>query len=409
MYISPNLKHFKFNSASAKNQLLGYSENNDIDCSGWAQTFYDYSNFSGFIKYLEIKKIKCYYLDLNSFMTWLNHQQTPVEENFKKLFNYNFEDNNFLDYKFIISHLGEGLSFTPTLRASELLTLCGVPKSNIYHMLSCKEEKYSNIKSVSFWEFFIRPPFIAKTSNSSIIELCKNKFENLVPNKHFICLMRRLKLDRLNVYSEIQKYSWAQSNTNIDISLGTVWGDGNDELLGDILGRNTTLFRDNIQNKLPITWDREYVDCDEQHELITSKPFNQIVNVIVETFISTSNSCYGSGFITEKSLKPFALYQLPLFIGQKGLVANIRDLGFDVFDDIFDGHSYDNIENPHVRTAEVVKLMDKFYNQYPHNKLGELKQSLLPRLNNNLSVLSKYTLINNYNLFKEKAIKLINQ
>ena len=401
MYISPNLKHFKF----------GVAFNNDnLDGGGWSKTFFDYSNNSGFTQHLEIEGIKCCYLDLNSFMPWLHYQfRLPVEENFKTLFKSNFKNDNPLDYKFIISHLGEGLSFSPTLRASQLLTLCGVPKSNIYHMLSCKEENYENIKSVSFWEFFIRPPFTTKTSKSSLIGLCKDKFENLVPNKHFICLMRRLKLDRLNVYNEIKKYSWAQFNTNIDLSLGTIWYEGMTETPEDILGNDLTLFSDNLTEKLPIIWDKPNVDDIEQHELITSESFNQMVNVVVETFISISNFYYGSGFITEKSLKPFALYQLPLFIGQKGLVANIRDLGFDVFDDIFDNHSYDNIENPHVRTAEVVKLMDKFYNQYPHSKLGELKQLLLPRLNNNLSVLNKYTLANNYNLFKEKAIKLINQ
>lgn len=401
MYISPNLKHFKFGIASNKD---------NIDDGGWAKTFADYSNSSGFTQYLETEGIKCCFLDLNSFVIWMHYQfRLPVEENFKKLFQKNFKDDNPLDYKFIISHLGEGLSFLPTLRASQLLTLCGFPKSNIYHMLSCKEENYSNIKCISFWEFFLRPPFTTKTSKLNPIGLCKDKFENLVPNKHFICLMRRLKLDRLNVYNEIKKYNWAQLDTNIDLSLGTFYHEGMNKTSEDILGNQLVLFRDNLQNKLPIIWDKPNVDDIEQHELIPPKPFNQMVNVVVETFISINSFYYGNGFITEKSLKPFALYQLPLFIGQKGLVANIRDLGFDVFDDIFDNHSYDNIENPYVRTAEVVKLMDKFYNQYPHNKLGELKQSLLPRLNNNLNVLNKYTLINNYSLFKEKAIQLINQ
>lgn len=63
------------------------------------------------------------------------------------------------------------------------------------------------------------------------------------------------------------------------------------------------------------------------------------VNVVTETLYYTSH-----GIITEKTLDAFASLQLPIVIGYKGIVDDIRNYGFDMFDDIID-HSYDNIPN----------------------------------------------------------------
>lgn len=47
-------------------------------------------------------------------------------------------------------------------------------------------------------------------------------------------------------------------------------------------------------------------------------------------------------FKTEKCVKPFYNLQFPIIFGHKGIIKDLRDEGFDMFDDIID-HSYDNI------------------------------------------------------------------
>ena len=51
-------------------------------------------------------------------------------------------------------------------------------------------------------------------------------------------------------------------------------------------------------------------------------------------------------FKTEKSLKPFYNLQFPIIYGHEGIVNDLRELGFDMFDDIIN-HDYDNVsEHP---------------------------------------------------------------
>lgn len=48
-------------------------------------------------------------------------------------------------------------------------------------------------------------------------------------------------------------------------------------------------------------------------------------------------------FKTEKCVKPFYNLQFPLIIGHQGIVQDLRDMDFDMFDDVID-HSYDNVD-----------------------------------------------------------------
>lgn len=88
-------------------------------------------------------------------------------------------------------------------------------------------------------------------------------------------------------------------------------------------------------------------------------------------------------FVTEKTMKAFAYYQIPIFLASKGYVAEIRKLGFDLFDDIIN-HTYDDIKDPCQRLVAVAdevnrivnidisdnKLKDRLINN--HNKIKEL-------------------------------------
>ena len=62
--------------------------------------------------------------------------------------------------------------------------------------------------------------------------------------------------------------------------------------------------------------------------------------------------------ITEKTLHTFLGCNIPIWIGSPGTVSAVRDLGFDVFDDIVD-HSYDNDYN----------IVDRIYKVVYNNRL----------------------------------------
>ena len=70
--------------------------------------------------------------------------------------------------------------------------------------------------------------------------------------------------------------------------------------------------------------------------------------------IVTESSFASPGYmLTEKTRHAFVACNFPIFLfGQHG-VAHLRDIGFDVFDDIID-HGYDNISNPFDRITTAI-------------------------------------------------------
>lgn len=63
----------------------------------------------------------------------------------------------------------------------------------------------------------------------------------------------------------------------------------------------------------------------------------------------------GPGYhVTEKFLNSVYGLNLPIVLGQPGVVAHLRGLGFDMFDDVID-HSYDLIVSPFLRLTTAIK------------------------------------------------------
>jgi len=63
------------------------------------------------------------------------------------------------------------------------------------------------------------------------------------------------------------------------------------------------------------------------------------VNIVTETEYDIP-----LGIITEKTLLAMVAEQVPILIGYAGIVAHLRELGFDTFDDVVD-NSFDNLPN----------------------------------------------------------------
>ena len=91
------------------------------------------------------------------------------------------------------------------------------------------------------------------------------------------------------------------------------------------------------------------------------------VNVVNETMYNESH-----GIISEKTLLAFAGLQLPIVIAHKGIVDQLRNSGFDMFDDVLD-NSYDTMDND-IRWQKAIDLNKHVIEgQFEYDKL-------LPRL-----------------------------
>ena len=94
-------------------------------------------------------------------------------------------------------------------------------------------------------------------------------------------------------------------------------------------------------------------------------------------------------FTSEKVFRPFLSFVFPIFLGQSGLCNLLRNMGFDLFDDIIN-HSYDDEKNPSKRINflfnEIIRL----------NKLSNLELFQIYKENH-------YRFLNNFEKLEELA------
>jgi hypothetical protein len=81
---------------------------------------------------------------------------------------------------------------------------------------------------------------------------------------------------------------------------------------------------------------------------------NTYLNIVTET-----NS--RSAFYSEKICKPLASNQFFLMSSGMGSLRGLRQLGVDCFDDVFDNHSYENLENFVDRIDAMISILDSLY------------------------------------------------
>jgi len=128
-------------------------------------------------------------------------------------------------------------------------------------------------------------------------------------------------------------------------------------------------------NKLPQTVTYNQTDHAANLDIDISHPAFQdtYVNLVNETSISNELA-----IVSEKTFKPIRAHQLFVIIATVGAVKFLRDIGFDVFDDIID-HSYDMIQNEKLRIEMAIQQLDRL----SELDLTKLFIQLQPRLEKN--------------------------
>ena len=189
-------------------------------------------------------------------------------------------------------------------------------------------------------------PAISVASSMVNSEGWFNKLQNLPKTLktdcNFICLMRRPSLTRATLACKL-----LNAELNIRLSFG-----------GMCLPQELTEYQKFFpEQSLPLIIDgpliRNSTD-NREHDVTSPLIRNCAVNIIAESGEQLLNNTWKGHFITEKTFKAFALMQFPIWMAVPGLVAQIRNLGFDLFDDIID-HSYDNIKDFDQRLDAVVQ------------------------------------------------------
>lgn len=138
----------------------------------------------------------------------------------------------------------------------------------------------------------------------------------------------------------------------------------------------------------PAPMDHYYFMDSVGYERVATKPVLSTTNAFNFSYINdTIDSCINISvetsirnfFPTEKTLQPIAVGRIPIWVGKMGMVEEVRQQGFDVFDDIID-HSYDTIYNPKERIKATIQLNKPLLSS---SGVIDVYNSVIPRLISN--------------------------
>lgn len=117
---------------------------------------------------------------------------------------------------------------------------------------------------------------------------------------------------------------------------------------------------------------------------------DSFVEIVGESIFSTP-----SFIVTEKTAHSFFGCNFPIILGGCGIVAHLRELGFDMFDDVID-HSYDLIANPFDRVVSAIESNRGLLVDAEHAKKSWIQ--CRPRFEHNVNIVR-----NIYSWYEDRA------
>lgn len=188
--------------------------------------------------------------------------------------------------------------------------------------------------------------------------------KNFSSTKHFINLNRQARLHRITLlsylfgagYNKFGNISFLKQNEHnlkqLDYLSRSPWefDEHHDELREFILsGHEIMKTYDLVTDPFEIYQERTNDNVFNFNHSLRHRYQDSFVEIVSETTFSSP-----SFLLTEKTLNSIYGCNLPILISGAGAVAHLRDIGFDMFDDVID-HSYDLMDNPFDRMGAAIR------------------------------------------------------
>jgi hypothetical protein len=247
----------------------------------------------------------------------------------------------------------------------------------------------TNIQIVPWGGDLVNQPDLYKSINPV---LDKN-FDSTLP---FVCLNRNYRDHRIVLLSYLFGSGYNQYGQLSCLGLANInYEKEPDNFLDRIFwefSENHSDIRDCILNGYTMMYNNQSLITDDYQ--IYAKGDNDNVSnfdqklrkYYVNSFaeIITESSFASPGFLlTEKTMNSIYGCNFPILLSGAGAVAHLRNIGFDMFDDIID-HSYDQIDNPFDRIVSAVESNREILTDA--NYVKNLWQQNVARFKNNINV-----------------------
>lgn len=332
-----------------------------------------------------------------------------------------FKKNNISCDTLVIEELGEGQSITDDVeftfddwKLAEYLKPKKIKWIAPFEDYSVLEDRYPNIEF--FKSKFVGPRFFCnktyqiihgnkKEENGKVIWEDGNKYGNHlvaglewnpeVKDKLFMCLNNEVRSHR----SLMIHYLIEENLIDSGYVSYVKYGQEGDEIgflrmedeKGEIITTNVNT------KKMLLPWESE---SDTQISTGKGNRFGIQTQVSEKSYIDVvteSTSGYWP-FKTEKCMKPFYNLQFPIIYGHQGIIQDLRDVGFDMFDDIIN-HDYDIEENEYTRLLLLNDTRERF------QRTAYMDNIRIPKLTKELKRLSTLNIRELYEINKERFIK----
>lgn len=253
--------------------------------------------------------------------------------------------NNIKDYIWVIDLKPEGIDNNDIDHLFLFLASHGVPASNIRVAFSCVVD----VSSLPYPAISLPDRLIYNGNWFMHLEHYNIDWKHIEMTHQLVCLMRRPSFGRGNLAKRLlSKFQ----PTDLIMTFGTNGVEPSQDIKDLVWPQ-----------PYPMIVDRPMADQVFQHRIDHDFFYRAPVNLVVESSSQIDPNTWRSVFITEKTFKALAWHQFPLWYAVPGLVNEVRRMGFDVFDDLFNNHVYDHIDDPWVRMTQVVLLARQFCNQ----------------------------------------------
>lgn len=186
--------------------------------------------------------------------------------------------------------------------------------------------------------------------------------------------------ERTHIFNSLQRLVWGREHRLIltyflhkkgllDFGVVSCGSGESDEQFDQVISAMGANAPKDFVDVLPLTVDDNVdIETTDTNGHRNNPGFDSIINVVSESSFNKFKSKILNGldyrigwsrfFFTEKTAKFINCNQLPLFMAPHGYVGRLRELGFDVFDDIIN-HDYDFEIDPDVRIEMISDELER--------------------------------------------------